>query len=139
MNTTPFNTLPDVFDKSTNITIFKNGTEYSYFKGDDKFEILLSSLKTITKNSKDMPAFGVSLDNETKQEKLKGIWFELKFKNTLHFNDMPFDALLFKVEKDNSGFNLIRKNNGTYDGRCFYLNLNSNMGDLYKLINQEIK
>ena len=138
MNST-LNTLPDVFEYATNITISKNGTEYSYFKGDDKFEILLSSLKNITKDSKDMPAFGVSLDNETKQAKLKGVWFELKFKTPLLFNDMPFEALLFQVEKDNSGFNLIRKNNGAYDGRCFYLNLDSTMKELYNLINTQIK
>ena len=64
-----------------------------------------------------MPAVGVSIDNLTREEMKSGSWIELEFDQCYIFNEMPFDALLIKVEKDNYGFNLIRRHNGKYEGR----------------------
>ena len=49
---------------------------------------------------------------------------------------MDFEGLLIKVEKDWHGFNLIRKNNGKYDGRCFYLSLENSMDELYETLHK---
>lgn len=124
------NSITDYFNHTSAITIIKNGEKFSFLKGDDKFQSLLSSLIIVTKNSQDMPAFGVSLDNETKSKLLSGTWIELEFNETNFFNQMPFDALLIEVDETYQGINIIRKNNGTYDGRCFYLNLKNNMSEL---------
>ena len=73
-------------EDDTKVTIIKNGEKFSFLKGDDKFQSLLSSLIIVTKNSQDMPAFGVSLDNETKSKLLSGTWIELEFNETNFFN-----------------------------------------------------
>lgn len=131
--------LTDKFALATAITIYDNDETFSFSKGDDKFESVLSSLKFITQNSHEMPGFAVSLDNETKQAIQSGRWLELEFKKTQKYNDMPFDSLLIEVSKDYSGFNLIRKTNGKYEGRCFYLNLSQNMQPLYDTIESIIR
>ena len=128
------NSITNYFSKANAITIIYNGTKSSYLKGDDKYEEIISSLAKITTNSHDMPAYGVSLDKDTKQAIESGIWIELEFKTPETFNAMPFESLLFEVSPNYEGFNLIRKNNNTYDGRCFYLNLKTNMKHLYATI-----
>ena len=61
------------------LIVYKNNNKHLFFKGDDKFEIVLSALQTICENCHDMPAFGVSLDNETIEAKKQGDWIELIF------------------------------------------------------------
>lgn len=122
--------ISNYFDEAKSITIMKNDEKYCYIKGDDKFEEIMSSLLAVTKDSHDMPAYGVSLDSDTKKAIQSGTWVELQFDTTKIFNEMPFDSLLIEVKEDYQGINIIRKNNKTYDGRCFYLNLKSNMKKL---------
>ncbi len=127
----PQNSITNYFSKASAITIIENGTKTSYLKGDDKFEEILSSLSKITSGAHDMPAYGVSLDKDTKKAIESGLWLELEFKAPETFNELQFESLLFEVNESYQGFNLIRKNNNTYDGRCFYLNLKGNMKHLY--------
>ena len=59
------------------------------------------------------------------------------FEKTKVYNEMPFETLLINVEKDWSGFNIIRKHDSKYEGRCFYINLeNADMSKLYELLTQ---
>lgn len=125
------NSITNYFSKASAITIIENGTKTSYLKGDDKFEEILTSLLKITSGAHDMPAYGVSLDKDTKKATESGLWLELEFKTPETFNELPFESLLFEVSANYEGFNLIRKNNNTYDGRCFYLNLKGNMKHLF--------
>ena len=81
-----------------------------------------------------MPAFGVSIDELTREDMKNGLWIELCFDGVQSFEAMDFEGLLIKVEKDFHGFNLIRRNNGKYDGRCFYLSLQNSMDKLYEEI-----
>jgi len=127
--------ITNSFDLAVSMNIIIDNEETLLKKGNEKFEKILKTLKDITEYSHDMPAFGVSLDNLTKEEMKAGIWLELEFKKTYLFNEMPFDALLIKVEQDSYGFNLIRRNNGKYEGRCFYLSLNESLNNLYEVIN----
>ena len=120
------------FNLTNSITIINNNEKFVFNRESEKFQHLLEQLNLITENSHDMPAFGVSLDNLTREELKSGLWLELEFETVLEFNEMPFDALLIKVEKDNSGFNLIRRYKGKYEGRCFYLSLENTMNDLYE-------
>lgn len=129
-----------VFNQTANIAVYNNGEKSLFFKGDDKFESILNSLYAITNDSNDMPALGVALNSEVVNAKQQGVWIELVFDSEKSFNDMPFECLLFEVNPKNSGFNLIRKTNGKYDGRCFYLSLQNDMKllskTLTKLLNQ---
>lgn len=99
------------------------------------FDEILSQLDDMLEGSHEMPAFGVSLDNETKEAKKTGVWLELKYSATHSHNEMPFDSLLIEVQKDWTGFNIYRGNKGIYEGRCFYINLvDNNMDNLYEYI-----
>ena len=86
------------------------------------------------KDAHEMPALGVSLDQETKEAKKSDLWLEIHFAKTMHYLDMPFDSLLIKIEKDNSGCNIIRGTRGKYEGRCYYLNTTSTMENLYSIV-----
>ncbi len=131
--------ITNYFENIINIAVYNNGGKSLYFKGDDKFEKLLSSLKITTNNAHDMPAYGVSLNDEVVSAKESGLWIELIFECEQVFNEMPFDCLLIEVNKDNTGFNLHRKYNGKYEGRCFYLKLNGDMTPLFDAIIDLIK
>jgi len=123
------------FDNIASMEITIDNMLTSIQKGEEKFESILTQLKETTKHSHDMPAFGVSIDDLTRDEMKTGLWLELKFDKTQTFNDMPFDSLLIKLEKDCYGFNLIRCHKGKYEGRCFYLSLTKSMNELYREIN----
>ena len=125
------NSIVSFFDFTTRIEIFYNGQKNIFLKSDKEFDLILNSLKTITKNSHDMPAFGVAIHNEVLRALKYGYWIELVFNNKNTFNNMPFESLLIEVNSEHTGFNLFRKVNGKYDGRCFYLTLNCNMKPLH--------
>lgn len=131
-----FENITDSFDYVSKMIVTIENKETSFEKGNDKFEVILKALKDVTEYAHDMPAFGVSLDDLTKEEMKTGSWLELGFNKTYEFNEMPFDGLLIKIEKDIYGFNLIRRNNKKYEGRCFYLSLSESMNELYNIINK---
>lgn len=117
----------DLISEADMIVFYNNGqietmTESQFDKVDSLFQEAIS-------DALEMPAFGVSLDKLTKEEMKKGFWLEFKFDETCCSSDMPFDSLLIKIEKSSFGVNLIRGNDGVYEGRCFYLDLNGNNFD----------
>ena len=122
------------FNIGEKITITYNGNEYNYTKNSDEYKSIYNSIMEYVKDAHEMPALGVSLDHETKTEKQNGLWLEIHFAKTMHYLDMPFDSLLIKIEKDNSGCNIIRGNNGKYEGRCYYLNTTGTMENLYNTV-----
>ena len=81
-----------------------------------------------------MPAYGVSIDKDTRDALKTGLWLELKFSTTLTHNEMPFDSLLIEVDSEYSGFNIIRHHDNQYEGRCYYINLEKDMSSLYETI-----
>ena len=122
------------FNIGESITITYNGNEYSYAKNSDEYKEIYSAIIDFVKESHEMPALGVSLDKETKEAKKHNLWLELHFAKTMKYLDMPFDSLLIEVNKDYAGCNIIRGNNGVYEGRCYYLNTNCTMENLYNTI-----
>ena len=129
-----FEKLIDCFDYAKEMSITINGKEVLLEKGNDKFELVLNALKEITKHSNEMPAFGVSIDSLTREDMKNGVWLELCFDGQYSYQAMGFESLLIKVDKDWHGFNLIRKKNLKYDGRCFYLSLENSMNKLYETL-----
>jgi len=125
--------ITDSFNYTCKINVLKDDKKY-FFNNNDDCKNILKVLKNCTACAHDMPAFGVSIDELTKEEMKRGFWIELEFDKKYEFNGMPFDALLIKIEKDIYGFNLIRRNNNKYDGRCFYLSLENSLNDLYDMI-----
>ena len=94
-------------------------------------EKIKNSINDICINSYEMPALGVSIHEQTIEYMKKGLWLIFKYNNTQYHNGMPFDELLIEVNPDYYGFNIIRKYKGRYDGRCYYINLNNDMGKLF--------
>ena len=113
------------------IVIYNNNAVTNINAEDETYAKITEAILTICKDAREMPAFGVSLDSETREAIKTGLWIELVYSTTQEYNEMPFDSLLIQVEKDYTGFNIIRKQNNKYEGRCFYLSLNGDMTALY--------
>lgn len=122
------------FDKASTLNVFDDGKITTFKKGDEKYQTIVSAMLEMTKNSRPMPAFSVSLDNETREDMKKGFWVELEFETTQTALEMHFDALLVKIERQYNGINIIRKLNGKYEGRCFYLDLEKDMDKLFAAV-----
>lgn len=131
MNT---NSLFNNIAETSQIVVFNQGSTSVFNHNDDKFEMILNAFLNTIKNAREMPAFGVSLHDETTSALKLGIWIEFVFDRQQSHNDMPFESLLGSVEPDHTGINLIRKQNGKFDGRCFYLDLSTNLKVLHSLI-----
>ena len=124
--------IQDSFKDSSYVEISYNGNSVFYYKGTHEYNCLLFEFEQILYNSYQVPALGVSLDEMVKEERKKDLWVEFNFNDLGYNSEMPFEALLVKIENDAKGFNVIRKYDGKYDGRNFYINLvGSNMSDLY--------
>ena len=127
------NSINDYFNYVSDICIFYDNKQYVIDNNEE--QNILNELINVTNDSHEMPAFGVAIDNETREALKSGMWIELYFDTTMSHRDMPFDSLLINVEPDSSGFNLIRKYDNKYEGRCYYISLNNNtMKDLHDTI-----
>lgn len=120
---------------ANSITIYDSGKCIEIKPSNDDFITIKQSYKDMLKSYYEMPAFSVSFHNEIVTALNSGIWLEINFSQIFTHNELPFERLLIKVEKESCGFNLIRFNENKYDGRCFYINLiNSTMENLYNTI-----
>lgn len=114
----------EAFDKADAINVYTVGNLKSYKSGTDEYNGIILRWNEMTENAYDMPAFGVSLHNETLEALKNGRWIEFEFNEKQTYNGMTFEKLLIQVESVFQGFNLIRYNSEKgYDGRCFYFNL----------------
>lgn len=90
----------------------------------------------LLQNTRTMPAFGVTLPDELDADKLDNVYVCLKFDKPLSVNDLPFDELCFRVDKDCQGFNLNRGNKGVFQGRAIYVEIldGGTMNELYDFV-----
>ena len=126
--------INNYFQYAKQIIIYNNGNETSILQNTENFSIILTQLNNTCHKSHEMPAFSVSIDSDTKIAMQDGIWIELIYDKILKHNEMPFDRLLIQVNSDYSGFNIIRHYQNRYNGRCFYLNLDKDMSELYNTL-----
>lgn len=89
----------------------------------ENLEMFVSNL---FENAHTLPAFGVVTNELYQQHILKGKFVSLKFDRTLELAGLPFDELVFEVNEEASGFNLMRGINGVFQGRCVYVDLMEN-------------
>ena len=131
-------TMCDLFSEVKMVEVYKDNQVLEMTSEDQqKFDELFCNA---IEGARQMPAFGVSIDELTKEEIKSGLWVKFVFEKTMVKSDMPFDELLIKISKDCYGFNIIRGNNGKYDGRCFYLDLDKSMNEVYDFLdNLKIK
>lgn len=126
------NSLVDIVDNIKSLEIFENGNIKLIEATDESFFKIKTNLTDLFSSSRLMPAFGVSMHNETLNEIQKDCWLKINFQNEVEKSGLPFNALIFKLEQV-QGFNLIRLHNNNYEGRCLYLDLDS-VFDLKKLL-----
>lgn len=132
----------NVFEKADCIKVYTAGDIKSYKSGTEEYSGIISCWYEMIEHAYEMPAFGVSLNNETLEAMNSGRWIEFEFDKKQEYNGMPFEKLLIQVESVFKGFNLIRFNreNG-YSGRCFYFNLvdrdMSNLSDYLAILGQK--
>ncbi|MCH5142697.1 MAG: hypothetical protein J1G07_03165 [Clostridiales bacterium] len=119
--------ISNVFEKADCINVYTEGEVKSYKSGTDEFKGIITCWYEMIEGAYDMPAFGVSLHDETLEAMKSGRWIEFEFDNKQEHNGMSFEKLLIQVESGFKGFNLIRYNAEMgYYGRCFYFNLVNN-------------
>ena len=97
------------------------------------FEATIKNLINLFQSARLMPAFSVSLHNETIDALKEGKWLKLTFLHQQNVNGLLFDGLVFQLN-ETSGMNLIREYDGKYEGRCLYLDFEQtiNLEDLIK-------
>ena len=122
----------DLFCEADMIVFYKEGQQI-YLSENDQSQIDQLFSDAIEK-SYSMPAFAVSIDNLTKKSMKSGLWIEFVFDKTMAASEMPFDSLLINITKDCHGINLIRGNDGIFEGRCYYLDLENTMDDVYDFL-----
>lgn len=126
------NNLMDVLDYVESFEVLTDGKKEKIFQNDERFNVLISKLKDLFVNSRLMPAFGVSIHDETLIALEHDQWLQINLKQETKKNGLPFNSLLFKLEEVQS-FNLIRFHNQKYIGRCLCLDLDEEI-DLNNLI-----
>ena len=128
--------LPDVFGEAEVVKFYNNGQEiFMSEESQEKFDELF--IETIS-GSRQMPAFAVAIHKLTMEDFKEGYWVKFDYGKKMNASGMPFDQLLIHVQKDASGINVIRGNNGKFDGRCYYLDLEENLDKIYDfLVNVE--
>ncbi|MBR6779048.1 MAG: hypothetical protein IKM43_02735 [Clostridia bacterium] len=114
------NTILDTFEYISQIEMIENGQKQIVFADNKDFLKLKTKLFQAFANSRIEPAFGVSIHDETLKEMKTDKWIKICFNTTLQKSDLPFTALLFKLDYVH-GINLIREYNKKYDGRCIYI------------------
>lgn len=137
MNNLELNSIYNYFIVCDNMCVVYDNIKYDL--NNNNVDIIKSELIHMCINSHEMPALGVSIHSETIETIKTGVWLIFKYNNTKYHNEMPFDELLISVNPEDCGFNIIRGNNGIYDGRCYYISLDNNMSSLYNVLMNIIK
>lgn len=127
------NELLEVMSQAESIDLIINGDRRSL-----QVKEAIKTVDEMMEGYHEMPAFGVSLDAETRHAMQDGAWMELKYRHKMTHNGMPFETLLIEVKPEYGGFNVIRQLDGKYEGRCFYVSLNGDMSELYNYLAQKI-
>lgn len=128
-------TVQEIFDEVQQIAIYHDGSTVNLLPAQMGYKLIINGFKNLLANARQMPAFGVSLDNETRNAMGEGLWVEFDFGKKLWYSQMSFERLLVQIISSNSGFNIIRYNAGDgYAGRCYYFALDGDMSQFYDIV-----
>lgn len=122
----------DLFSEVSMIEYYNDGEQFELSpQQQEKFEEFFCQA---LEGSRQMPAFGVSLHELTMQSMQSGIWVKFIYPKTMIKSEMPFNSLLINITKDCHGINLIRGNEGIFEGRCYYLDLENTLDEVYQFL-----
>lgn len=99
---------------------------------------LKDEILNMFENSRTLPAFAVVTDEMFKEDVQSGTFVSLKFNQVMEVEGLPFDEIVFKVVPEYTAINLLRGNQGVFQGRCIHVQLEENMQTLSEKI-QEIQ
>ena len=123
--------INEAFEYTQNINVYEEGIKSEYSLGGNEFEKIICAWDELMEGAHPMPAFGVSLDKETRAALSRGLWVEFGFEKQMEVGGMNIEKLLVEVCDSFYGFNIIRYNTDYgYEGRCYYIDLvGKNMSD----------
>ena len=128
----PHYSIVKCFNGATLLECYSDGARIELTQNDlVEFNSLFSQA---LEGAREMPAYCVSLHEESVKALEEGIWARFVFSNLQVHNDMTFNDLFVKIERDTQGVNIIRGNFGFLEGRCFYLDLENNFNELYDFL-----
>ena len=124
--------MPEVFSEANMVQFYNNGVEFSISESDGaRFdEIFVDAIS----GSRQMPAFAVAIHKLTMQDFKEGYWVKFDYGKTVSASGMDFDQLLIHIQPNCYGVNVIRGNNGKFDGRCYYLDLDNTLDEVYDFL-----
>ena len=115
-----FMTMYNTLEHLESIELIQNGTSHKLSQ--QEFQQTFARLQDLFGEARVMPAFGVSIHEETVNAMQDGEWLKLNYNAEMDKEGLLFTSLLFRLEEC-QGFNLIRLYGERYDGRCIYLDL----------------
>lgn len=124
--------IKEAIKQIESFVVYQDGKQTFIDKSNKDFSKFIERIEDCFSFSRIMPAFGVSLHDLTVEDMKKGDWLKINFSNTQTINELPFEALLFRLDEC-YGINLIRQTEGKFQGRCIYLDLNEKT-DLKKIV-----
>ena len=121
------------------VNVYIEGEQQIYPVGAEKFDEICAQWNAMIDSARIMPAFGVSLHNETIGEMKKGVWVEFGFNGQYSSNGMSYEKLLVAVRPDWRAFNIVRYTaERGYDGRCFHYDLvTKTMAEFYNVLTED--
>lgn len=125
--------LDKITEYAKSVNVIVDGVTTAYVVGGQKFNEICAAWNNMLFGAHEMPAYGVSLDRETRKAVKSGVWAEFVFDKEFSSNGMPYEKLLVNAQPEWRGFNIIRYTaEHGYDGRCFYYDLvNKDMSLFY--------
>ncbi len=124
--------LPEVFSEANVVQFFNDGQQVVMSESEEaRFDELF--VEAIS-GSRQMPAFAVAIHKLTMEDFKEGYWVKFDYGKKMNASGLPFNQLLIHVQQNSSGINIIRGNNGRFDGRCFYLDLDGNLDEVYDFL-----
>ena len=115
-----FMTMYNTLEHLESIELIQNGTSHKLSQ--QEFQQTFARLQDLFGEARVMPAFGVSIHEDTLNAMQDGDWLKLNYNAEMDKEGLLFTSLLFRLEEC-QGFNLIRLYGERYDGRCIYLDL----------------
>ena len=115
-----FMTMYNTLEHLESIELIQNGKIHKLSQ--QEFQQTFARLQDLFSEARVMPAFGVSIHEETVNAMQDGEWLKLNYNAEMDKEGLLFTSLLFRLEEC-QGFNLIRLYGERYDGRCIYLDL----------------
>ena len=128
--------LFDFFKEAKSITVYKNGKSQEFAHNNQTFEDIKGAFLELIYNAYEVPNFAFADDNEIKQNLANGYFIKFNFAESITYNDLPFSALLIKIEEDSHSLDIIKEQDDDFSGRFFCLNTDKNTTQLSNIIDK---